>query len=99
MQLTIPDELLDRVAEKFRMLADPMRLSILRTLMVGENNVGTVVSETGQNQANVSKDIKMLTEGGSVRRRKAGFQVFYCLDDPLVHNLCALVCGAVLEGA
>ncbi len=30
MPVTIPDELLDRVAEKFRMLADPTRLSILR---------------------------------------------------------------------
>jgi len=99
MQLTIPDELLDRVAEKFRMLADPTRLSILRALMAGEKNVGTVVSETGQNQANVSKHLKMLTEAGIVRRRKAGLQVFYCLNDPLVDKLCTLVCGAILEEA
>ncbi|MDR3633437.1 MAG: metalloregulator ArsR/SmtB family transcription factor [Isosphaeraceae bacterium] len=99
MQVTIPDEFLDRVAEKFRMLADPTRLSILRTLMAGEKNVGTVVAETGQNQANVSKHLKMLTESGIVRRRKEGLQVFYCLSDPLIEQLCSLVCGAIVEEA
>ncbi len=81
------------------MLADPTRLLILRALMAGEKNVGAVVSETGQNQANVSKHLKMLTEGGIVRRRKAGLQVFYRVEDPLVEQLCALVCGAILEEA
>lgn len=99
MHATIPDEFLDRVAEKFRMLADPTRLSILRALMAGEKNVGTVVVETGQNQANVSKHLKMLTEGGLVRRRKEGLQVFYRVSDPLIEKLCALVCGAIIEEA
>lgn len=99
MALTIPDEFLDQVAEKFRMLGDPTRLSILRALMAGEKNVGTVVAETGQNQANVSKHLKMLTESGLVRRRKEGLQVFYRLSDPLIEKLCTLVCGAILEQA
>lgn len=30
---TIPNELLDRMAETFRMLADPTRLAILRALL------------------------------------------------------------------
>jgi DNA-binding transcriptional ArsR family regulator len=99
MQVTIPDEFLDRVAEKFRMLGDPTRLSILRALMSGEKNVGAVVAETGQNQANVSKHLKMLTESGIVRRRKEGLQVFYRMSDPLIEKLCTLVCGAILEEA
>jgi len=99
MPPNLPDALLDRVAEKFRMLGDPTRLTILRVLMAGEKNVGSVVSETGQNQANVSKHLKMLTEAGIVRRRKSGLQVFYCVEDPLVEKLCALVCGAILDEA
>ena len=99
MPVTIPDEFLDRVADKFRMLADPTRLAILRALMAGEKNVGAVVSETGQNQANVSKHLKMLTEGGMVRRRKEGLQVFYEVSDPLIEQLCSLVCGTILEEA
>src|SRR5487761_2092618 len=88
MPMTIPDELLDRVAEKFRMLADPTRLSILRALIAGEKSVGTVVAETGQSQANVSKHLKMLAEEGLVRRRKEGLQVFYRIGDPRIERLC-----------
>ncbi|HZW29771.1 MAG TPA: metalloregulator ArsR/SmtB family transcription factor [Isosphaeraceae bacterium] len=99
MALTIPDEILDRMAAKFRTLGDPTRLAILRSLMDGEKNVSTVVAETGQNQANVSKHLKLLAEAGMVRRRKEGLQVFYALGDPLVQNLCELVCGTILREA
>ncbi len=99
MPVTIPDEFLDLMAEKFRMLADPTRLAILRSLMRGERNVTQVVEETGRNQANVSKHLKMLAEAGLVARRKEGLQVFYRLDDPLVERLCTLVCETIAEEA
>lgn len=95
----IPDEFLDLMADKFRLLADPTRLAILRSLMGGERNVTRVVEETGRNQANVSKHFKMLAEAGLVARRKDGLQVFYELDDPLVERLCKLVCETIVEEA
>jgi DNA-binding transcriptional ArsR family regulator len=96
MAPAIPDEFLDLMAEKFRMLSDPTRLAILRSLMAGERNVTQVVEETGRNQANVSKHLKMLAEVGLVARRKEGLQVFYALDDPLVERLCKLVCETIV---
>ena len=99
MTASLPDEFLDLMAEKFRMLADPTRLAILRTLMQGERNVTRVVEETGRNQANVSKHLKMLAEAGLVSRRKEGLQVFYTLNDPLVERLCRLVCETIVEEA
>ncbi len=99
MSATIPDEFLDLMAEKFRTLGDATRLAILRTLMQGERNVGQVVEQTGRNQANVSKHLKMLAEAGLVARRKEGLQVFYRLDDPLVERLCKLVCETIVEEA
>jgi DNA-binding transcriptional ArsR family regulator len=83
------------MAEKFQMLADATRLAILRTLMEGEKSVGQVVKETGRGQANVSKHLKLLAECTLIRRRKEGLQVYYRLDDPLVEQLCTLVCGAI----
>ncbi len=97
MSETIPDAFLDLMAEKFRTLGEPTRLAILRTLMQGERNVTQVVEETGRNQANVSKHLKMLAEAGLVARRKVGLQVFYRLDDPLVERLCKLVCETIVE--
>jgi ArsR family transcriptional regulator len=99
MATPIPDVFLDLMAEKFRMLSDPTRLAILRSLMEGERNVTQVVKETGRNQANVSKHLKMLTEAGLVGRRKEGLQVFYALDDPLVEKLCKLVCETIVQEA
>ncbi len=99
MATLIPDEFLDLMAEKFRMLADPTRLAILRTLMGGERNVSQVIDETGRNQANVSKHLKALAEAGLVARRKEGLQVFYQLADPLVERLCKLVCETIVEEA
>ena len=84
---SIPDEFLDLMAGKFRMLADPSRLAILRALMAGEKNVGQVVEESGRGQANVSKHLKLLAEAGLVDRRRDGMQVFYRITDPLVNPI------------
>jgi ArsR family transcriptional regulator len=95
MSKHIPDDLLDLMAVKFQMLADPTRLAILRALMEGEKSVGQVVTETERGQANISKHLKMLADSGLLRRRKEGLQVFYRLDDPLVARLCDLVCSSL----
>ena len=92
----IPDEFLDDMAEKFRLLGDSTRLAILRCLMEGEKSVGRVVEETGRGQANVSKHLKLLSEAGLVARRKEGLQVFYRVDDPVVEKLCRLVCETIV---
>lgn len=99
MKAAIPDEFLELMAEKFRLLADPTRLAILRALMGGERSVGQVVEETGRNQANVSKHLKMLAESGLIARRKEGLQVFHRIADPLVEQLCALVCETIARQA
>src|SRR5208337_3122866 len=95
MSQYLPNDLLELMAVKFQMLADPTRLAILRALMEGEKSVGQVVTETGRGQANVSKHLKLLADSALVRRRKEGLQVYYRLDDPLVEQLCALVCSAI----
>jgi hypothetical protein len=40
MARTIPDEFLDLMAEKFRLLGDATRLAILRALMGGKRALG-----------------------------------------------------------
>ncbi|MHB1559489.1 MAG: ArsR/SmtB family transcription factor [Isosphaeraceae bacterium] len=97
--MTIPDEFLGLMAEKFRMLADSSRLAILRLLMAGERNVTGIVEGTGLSQANVSKHLKMLADAGLVERRKQGLQVFYRVGDPLVERLCELVCETIVREA
>ena len=95
MLSNVSNSMLDLMAEKFRILADPTRLAILRSLLAGEKSVGRVVEETGRGQANVSKHLKLLAETGLVARRKEGLQVFYRVDSPFVEKLCTLVCDTI----
>lgn len=55
--------------------------------------------ETGKNQANVSRHLKMLAEAGLVARRREGSQVFYKLVDSLLELLCEIACETIVEEA
>jgi ArsR family transcriptional regulator len=84
------------MADKFRMLSDPTRLAILRSLMAqGEQNVSQLVSATGRSVANISKHLKLLADAGLLARQKQGSFVLYRLDDPLVAKMCELVCDSL----
>lgn len=98
MSQEIPDQVLLQMAEKFRMLSEPTRLMILRTLMTeGERNVTQIVEQTGSTQANISKHLKQLADAGLVARRKEGLNVHYQLDDPIIEKICHLVCETILN--
>ena len=93
----ISDKLLETMAGKFRLIGEPTRLAILHTLMDGsEKNVGQVVIETGRSEVNVSRHLKQLAKAKMVSRRKEGLQVFYRLADPVIEQVCRLVCGSLL---
>ncbi len=95
---SIPDDVLDLMAEKFRLLGDSTRLALVRALMAsGERSVGDLVKETGRTQTNVSKHLKQMTAAGLLGRRKDGLQVFYRVIDPVVEKLCRLVCDSIVD--
>lgn len=88
----MPPEALELVAARFRALAEPMRLRILNVLMEGERSVTQLVAATGAGQANVSKHLSVLREANMVAFRKEGPTTIYCLADPMLIELCNLVC-------
>ena len=68
---------MERLAEYFKVLSEPNRLSVLEVLKDGELNVTAVVEKTGLSQALVSKHLKLLTIAGFVKRTPKGSLVFY----------------------
>lgn len=84
---------LEYVASRFKVLGEPMRLRILHTLQEGERTVTQIVEATGASQANVSKHLGILSRAGMVGRRKEGLNVFYSITDPVIFELCDLVCN------
>ena len=86
-------EVLQLIAERFRVLAEPARLRLLNILLGGERTVSDLVEETGLNQANVSKHLGLLRSSSFVERRKEGLYAFYRIADPSVAELCQIMCG------
>lgn len=93
----LSDDALWLVAERFKVMAEPMRLKLLRALMGGEKTVSELVGETGGLQANVSKHLGLLLDAGVVGRRKQGTSSFYRITDETVFELCDLVCGSLQQ--
>lgn len=83
------------VAERFKVLSEPMRLRLLYALMDGEKTVSELVRESGSVQANVSKHLSVLLDAGILGRRKVGTSAYYRIADESIFELCDLVCGSI----
>lgn len=90
-------EALELIASRFRALSEPVRLSLLMALQVGERRVGELADLLDTSQPNVSKHLRVLQEAGLVERRQAGTNVFYSVSDPSVYEMCDLVCAGVRQ--
>ena len=98
MLQALPSELLEHVAERFRVLGDATRLGIIRTLLDdGEQNVGELVDRLGTSQANVSKHLRILHDARIVTRRTEGTAAYYSVTDPSLMPMCAIVCDRLRE--
>lgn len=93
----LSDAALALIAERFKVLAEPMRLRILHTLGGGELGVSEIIAAVGGLQANISKQLGVLLQAGLVRRRKQGLRVFYRVADATFFELCQLVCSSLHE--
>ena len=88
-------EALDQMAIRFKVLGESTRLAILNELTDGERTVSELVDALDAKQANISKHLGILHRHGLVRRRREGIHVHYRISDPLVLELCELVCEGI----
>jgi DNA-binding transcriptional ArsR family regulator len=91
----LPDPLVDLIAERFRVLAEPMRIKLLDRLRDGSATVGELVTATGSSQQNVSKHLGVLAGAGLVARERDGNFVRYSIADETVFAICEQVCGGL----
>ena len=90
---------LEGVARLFQVLAEPTRLEILQQLREAPSSVGDLVAALQAKQANVSKQLGVLHDAGLVQRRRDGSQVFYSIREPMIFDLCGLVCKKLQRDA
>jgi DNA-binding transcriptional ArsR family regulator len=97
MPLSQNGKLTELVAQRFRLLGEPMRLRILHLLEAGEQPVNEIVNTLGSCQPNISKHLQALCQGGLISRRRKGLNIYYAIADPMVFKLCQLVCRSAEE--
>jgi ArsR family transcriptional regulator len=99
-QSLVPADQLEAVAQRFRVLGEPVRLELLNALHVhGAMSVGEIVDATGHRQANVSKHLGRMADEGLLSRSREGVHVFYEIDDPTLSALCLLVSTQLADDA
>jgi DNA-binding transcriptional ArsR family regulator len=91
----LPPELVDLIARRFRLIAEPTRITLLDRLRDGETTVNALTEAVGLSQQNVSKQLNVLADAGVLGRRKQGNQVYYRIVDEGILGLCEQVCGSV----
>jgi DNA-binding transcriptional ArsR family regulator len=91
----LPDPWVELVAQRFRVLGEPMRIKLLDRLRESKASVGELQEALGASQQNVSKHLAILHGAGMVSRTKEGNRVVYAISDPSIFELCDQVCGGV----
>jgi len=79
------------LAERFKLLGEPMRLKILQSVCHESRTVNEIVEATASTQANVSKHLSLLATAGILERKKERQFVYYGIKDKLVIQLCNLM--------
>jgi DNA-binding transcriptional ArsR family regulator len=77
-----------RLAEQFKLLADPTRARLLCALLeAGELCVCDLAETVGVPESSVSHALRLLRTAGIVRNRRDGRMIYYSLDDAHVRLL------------
>jgi len=93
----LPDDLVELIARRFRVIGEPMRIRLLDRLRDVEATVGELSEALSASQQNISKHLAVLADVGILGRRKEGNHVYYRVVDEGVFALCEAVCGSVQQ--
>jgi DNA-binding transcriptional ArsR family regulator len=80
-------DIVQSVADVFRLLGDPTRVRIVDALSHGERCVCDLAELVGLSESAVSHQLRLLRAARLVRARRSGRMVFYSLDDHHVVGL------------
>src|SRR5688500_20172765 len=84
----LPPMLVELIAQRFRVIGEPMRIRLLDHLRSGPASVGGLSEALGASQQNVSKHLGVLLQAGIVAREKRGNHVVYSISDDSEFVLC-----------
>ena len=77
----------NELSQLFKLLSEPNRIRILRSMGLECTPVNAIVEDTGLSQTNVSFHLRALREADIVKGDRRGAFVFYCLYDTRLLDL------------
>lgn len=95
--MVITERLLVKVAERFTVLGQTVRLRLIEHLAGGAATPQELADALGLSQQNVSKHLQVLYRSGLVTRRREGSNVIYALRDASTMRLLDEVVTDVAE--
>jgi len=93
----LSDELMVLIAERFKVLGEPVRLRILHFIGESEKTVNEIAAGTGASQPNVSKHLKVMQESGLLKRRQEKNFNYYSVADASIFEMCDTVCNSLRD--
>ena len=93
----LPEALVELIAQRFRVIGEPMRIRLLDALRDGPLTINALTEALDASQQNVSKHIGVLAQAGIVAREKDGNRVRCSIADDTIFALCELVCGGLRQ--
>ena len=96
-QLSPNAELLDDLAELYKIFGDSTRIKILYTLFTEERGVGDIARLLGMTMSAISHQLRSLKQARLVKPRREGKMVYYALADDHVRTIFAQGLDHILE--
>ena len=96
-QLSPNAELLDDLAELYKIFGDSTRIKILYTLFTEERDVGDIARLLGMTMSAISHQLRILKQARLVKPRREGKMVYYALADDHVRTIFAQGLDHILE--
>ena len=96
-QLSPNAELLDDLAELYKIFVDSTRIKILYTLFTEERGVGDIARLLGMTMSAISHQLRILKQARLVKPRREGKMVYYALADDHVRTIFAQGLDHILE--
>lgn len=96
-QLSPNAELLDDLAELYKIFGDSTRIKILYTLFTEERGVGDIARLLGMTMSAISHQLRILKQARLVKPRREGKMIYYALADDHVRTIFAQGLDHILE--
>lgn len=90
-------ELLEEMADLYKIMGDPTRLKLLLSLENGEFCASDLALLCDMSRSAVSHQLKLLKTSHLVKSRRDGKSIIYSLDDDHVHDILKVAFAHILE--